>query len=103
MECSPCASRLASLVLPLSLSAIVLTGCNGGRPSPKEAEQALRNSIDEGRQARLQLVSFRKVDGQSAELMGVKIYNYMFAAEAEFVANASFSATSQCAPAAISV
>lgn len=66
--------------------------CGGSRPSESDGERALRASIDGGSEERLNLRSFQKVDGVSAEVSGIKLYTLMFSAEGEFVNNASFSA-----------
>jgi hypothetical protein len=61
----------------------LLAACD---PRPKEslASEAVRGHIDSGKEDRVKLVDFRKIDGQEAELLGVKIYAMEFTAAAEF-------------------
>jgi len=63
------APGIASLVI-LAL----LTGCFGGPPGEEQAKSDLQELIRSRSDDAIQLTGFRKVDGQSRELMGVTVY-----------------------------
>ncbi|MDX2121999.1 MAG: hypothetical protein SF070_13215 [Gemmatimonadota bacterium] len=52
----------------------------------------MRALIDSGRHERLELKDFRKTDGQSQELFGVKVYTLEFAGTVQVLARISFNA-----------
>ena len=78
---------LASLLLVLATA----VACGSSVPSTDAARQALRSTIDKGKEDRLRVVSIQKTDGRAMEFMGMKAYELMFAADAEFVSKAMFS------------
>lgn len=80
-------SRRALAVL---LMTVVAAACGDGKPSTETARATLRAAIDSGNESRLHLVSFTRTDGRASEMMGVKGYEILFTADAEFVTNALF-------------
>lgn len=76
-----------------AVSAVVLaaSACVASPPSTSDAERILRSTFDKGDEQRVRLLSLEKTDGRSAEIMGVKTYDLMFTAKAEFVVNAMYS------------
>lgn len=77
-----------------SVALLLLLGtlsCRAGRPTEADGKDALTAAIHGKNAAALTIRSFRKTDGQNADLMGVKVYLLEFEAVAEFVAEAAFS------------
>ena len=84
-------TRCYRCVLALALAGGAGAGCGSRPPSAEAAEAAMRSTIDNGSEVRLRMVSFQKTDGRAMEVMGVKAYDIIFRADAEFVSNAMFS------------
>lgn len=84
-------SRLLSLSYKMVVAtAFLMLSCGPGRPSDADGEAHLRANVGDGE--RLQVASFRKTDGISAEQGGVLGYTMLFEAEAAFRENAMYSA-----------
>ena len=81
---------ISSALLALGTLSLTLAACGSGVPSPDSASQVLRSSIDKGSDTRLRLISFQKTDGRAMDISGLKVYELMFTADAEFVSNATF-------------
>ena len=62
------------------------------RPTTASAERYLRQQIDSGRQTRLRLTGFERIDGKAGQFMGTSVYAVMFRANSEFVTNVLYSA-----------
>lgn len=62
------------------------SGCSSN-PSPSDGQQAVQARINQDAQGRIKLNSFRKTNGQLAEVMGVKVYGLEFEAKIEFTEN----------------
>lgn len=80
--------RLLTFLLPLAV--VLDSGCGPARPSESSGEAALRARLDGGNDERISLQSFKKTDGQLADVMGVKIYKMDFKAQIEFRADALY-------------
>lgn len=77
--------RLAPVAILVSVVA-----CAAGPPSSSDARSVLQRRLDGGNESRLRLTTFEKTDGKSMEVMGVKVYELMFTATAEFTDDAMF-------------
>jgi hypothetical protein len=75
------------------LSALALVtffaGCSSS-PSAGDAEKALRERINATSGRQITLISFRKTDGQTFELAGVKGYKMDFEGEIQFVTDGTW-------------
>lgn len=67
------------------------SACGAALPSADDARTLLQQRLDGGNESRLQLTSFQKTDGRSLEVMGVKVYELMFRAVANFKEDALFA------------
>lgn len=83
--------RSAAIRLCLCIAFIASSACGAGSPSVDSATAALRSRLDGGNEARLRLISFKKIDARAVEFMGVSAYEMLFTADAEFVTNAMFT------------
>lgn len=78
-------------VLAFAVLILPSVGCGAGVPSQDLARAAIKKAVDEGRENRLQLLSFKKTDGRAVEMMGLKSYEVFFEADLEFASKALFS------------
>lgn len=65
--------------------ALFIVGCSN--PSMDDAQKALSQYLDSESGGQIKLSSFKKTDGQSSEVMGVKRYNLIYEAEITFVSD----------------
>lgn len=75
----------------LACTLLVATACGATAPSVDDARTVLHQRLDNGNGTRLRLTHFQKTDGRRMEVMGVKAYELMFTATAEFAQDALFA------------
>jgi hypothetical protein len=72
-----------------ALSILVLccgvVGCGGGPVSERSARTAFENSTAAIKEGKAKLISFRKTNARSGELLGVKMYEVEYEAELQFL------------------
>lgn len=73
---------IAALLLSL------LMACGERAPSERSAEALLKSEAERCGEGLLEVESFRKTNGQTGEISGVRLYHMYFAAEVEFVTDA---------------
>lgn len=79
---------LRKIVLYISITMLlaVLVGCSS-TPSDSDGKKILADTIQQQSKGLIKLVSFNKTNGQSGEVMGVKLYSMEYEGEIEFLDN----------------
>lgn len=80
-----CTKTLSKIMLCLSITLllVLLVGCSS-TPSASDGEKILVDTIQKQSNGLIKLSSFKKTNGQSGEMMGVKLYSMEYDAEIEF-------------------
>ncbi|MBI4713341.1 MAG: hypothetical protein HY762_08600, partial [Planctomycetes bacterium] len=82
-------TKLVNCAMLILLAGIMFTGCSGGggnqTPSDDDGRKIIEKTIQENSNGRINLLGFKKTDGQKMEVIGVKVYEMQFEAEIKYV------------------
>ena len=71
-------------LIGFAVASLIMGGCGSSAPSASDGKREIQKQIDEESEGRIELLAFRKTNGQQREVFGRQLYAMEFEAEIQY-------------------